>query len=118
MVNRLALIAAATMLLSPVAAQSPSDYPNKPVKIIVANPAGVERKNSINTKALQLQTSQKSFEAEGVCHVGWGPCRGQKTLHAASSLDQYQSINNLIIKFHQLMKTFLQRMTTHSTCTT
>jgi tripartite-type tricarboxylate transporter receptor subunit TctC len=40
MVNRLALIAAATMLLSPVAAQSPSDYPNKPVKIIVTVPAG------------------------------------------------------------------------------
>jgi len=40
MVNRLALIAAATMLLSPVAAQSPSDYPNKPVKIVVTVPAG------------------------------------------------------------------------------
>jgi tripartite-type tricarboxylate transporter receptor subunit TctC len=36
----LALIAAATMLLSPVAAQSPSDYPNKPVKIVVTVPAG------------------------------------------------------------------------------
>src|SRR5882724_10261933 len=40
MVNRLALIAAATMLLSPAAAQSPSDYPNKPVKIVVTVPAG------------------------------------------------------------------------------
>jgi tripartite-type tricarboxylate transporter receptor subunit TctC len=40
MVNRLALIAVATMLLSPVAAQSPSDYPNKPVKIVVTVPAG------------------------------------------------------------------------------
>jgi tripartite-type tricarboxylate transporter receptor subunit TctC len=40
MVNRLALIAAATMWLSPAAAQSPSDYPNKPVKIVVTVPAG------------------------------------------------------------------------------
>jgi len=40
MVKRLALIAAATMLLSPVAAQSQSDYPNKPVKIVVTVPAG------------------------------------------------------------------------------
>ena len=40
MVNRLALIAAAAMLLSPAAAQSPSDYPNKPVKIVVTVPAG------------------------------------------------------------------------------
>jgi tripartite-type tricarboxylate transporter receptor subunit TctC len=40
MVNRLVLIAAATMLLSPIAAQSQSDYPNKPVKIVVTVPAG------------------------------------------------------------------------------
>src|SRR5258705_13429230 len=40
MVNRLALVAAATMLLWPAAAQSPSDYPNKPVKIVVTVPAG------------------------------------------------------------------------------
>jgi tripartite-type tricarboxylate transporter receptor subunit TctC len=41
MVNRLALIAAAVLALSPAAAQNPAaDYPNKPVKIIVTVPAG------------------------------------------------------------------------------
>lgn len=40
MVNRLVLIAAIAMLVSPAAAQSPTDYPNKPVKIIVTVPAG------------------------------------------------------------------------------
>jgi tripartite-type tricarboxylate transporter receptor subunit TctC len=41
MVNRLCLIAAAVLALSPAAAQNPAaDYPNKPVKVIVTVPAG------------------------------------------------------------------------------
>ena len=39
--RQLALVAAALLALSPAAAQNPAaDYPNKPVRIIVANPAG------------------------------------------------------------------------------
>jgi len=40
MVNRLALIAAAVLALSPAVAQNSADYPSKPVKIIVTVPAG------------------------------------------------------------------------------
>ncbi len=40
MLKRLALIAAAALLLSPAAAQNPAEYPTKPVKIIVTVPAG------------------------------------------------------------------------------
>src|SRR5499425_1239664 len=60
MVNRLALIAAATMLLSPVAAQSPSDYPNKPVKIVVTVPAGggVDSVTRIFAEQLQQKLGQ------------------------------------------------------------
>jgi len=60
MVNRLALIAAATMLLSPVAAQSPSDYPNKPVKVVVTVPAGggVDSVTRIFAEQLQQRLGQ------------------------------------------------------------
>jgi len=60
MVNRLALIAAATMLLSPVAAQSPSDYPNKPVKVVVTVPAGggVDSVTRIFAEQLQQKLGQ------------------------------------------------------------
>jgi tripartite-type tricarboxylate transporter receptor subunit TctC len=60
MVNRLALIAAAVMLLSPAAAQSPSDYPNKPVKIIVTVPAGggVDSVTRIFAEQLQQKLGQ------------------------------------------------------------
>jgi tripartite-type tricarboxylate transporter receptor subunit TctC len=60
MVNRLALIAAAVMVLSPAAAQSPSDYPNKPVKIIVTVPAGggVDSVTRIFAEQLQQKLGQ------------------------------------------------------------
>jgi tripartite-type tricarboxylate transporter receptor subunit TctC len=60
MVNRLALIAAAIMLLSPAAAQSPSDYPNKPVKVIVTVPAGggVDSVTRIFAEQLQQKLGQ------------------------------------------------------------
>jgi tripartite-type tricarboxylate transporter receptor subunit TctC len=60
MVNRLALIAAVAMLLSPAAAQSPSDYPNKPVKIIVTVPAGggVDSVTRIFAEQLQQKLGQ------------------------------------------------------------
>jgi tripartite-type tricarboxylate transporter receptor subunit TctC len=60
MVNRLALIAAAVMLLSPAAAQSPSDYPNKPVKVIVTVPAGggVDSVTRIFAEQLQQKLGQ------------------------------------------------------------
>jgi tripartite-type tricarboxylate transporter receptor subunit TctC len=41
MLKRLVLVAAGLLALSPVGAQDPAaDYPNRPVKIVVANPAG------------------------------------------------------------------------------
>ncbi len=40
MLKHLALIAATVALVSPAVAQTPADYPNKPVKIIVTVPAG------------------------------------------------------------------------------
>jgi tripartite-type tricarboxylate transporter receptor subunit TctC len=60
MVNRLALIAAAIMLLSPAAAQSPSDYPNKTVKVIVTVPAGggVDSVTRIFAEQLQQKLGQ------------------------------------------------------------
>ena len=60
MVNRLALIAAVAMLLSPAAAQSPSDYPNKPVRIIVTVPAGggVDSVTRIFSEQLQQNLGQ------------------------------------------------------------
>jgi tripartite-type tricarboxylate transporter receptor subunit TctC len=60
MVNRLALIAAAVILLSPAAAQSPSDYPNKPVKVIVTVPAGggVDSVTRIFAEQLQQKLGQ------------------------------------------------------------
>jgi tripartite-type tricarboxylate transporter receptor subunit TctC len=60
MVNRLALIAAVAMLLSPAAAQSPSDYPNKAVKIIVTVPAGggVDSVTRIFAEQLQQKLGQ------------------------------------------------------------
>src|SRR5262245_35463974 len=58
MVNRLALIAAAVLALSPVAAQN--DYPNKPVKIIVTVPAGggVDSVTRIFAEQLQQKLGQ------------------------------------------------------------
>jgi tripartite-type tricarboxylate transporter receptor subunit TctC len=60
MLKRLALIAAAAMLLSPAAAQSPSDYPNKPVKIVVTVPAGggVDSVTRIFAEQLQQKLGQ------------------------------------------------------------
>jgi len=60
MVNRLVLIAAITMLASPAAAQSPADYPNKPVKIIVTVPAGggVDSVTRIFAEQLQQKLGQ------------------------------------------------------------
>jgi tripartite-type tricarboxylate transporter receptor subunit TctC len=57
----LALTAAAVLLaLSPVAAQSPADYPNKPVKIIVTVPAGggVDTVTRIFAERLQQKLGQ------------------------------------------------------------
>jgi tripartite-type tricarboxylate transporter receptor subunit TctC len=60
MVNRLALVAAAVMLLSPAVAQGPSDYPNKPVKIVVTVPAGggVDSVTRIFAEQLQQKLGQ------------------------------------------------------------
>jgi len=61
MVNRLALIAAAVLALSPAAAQNPAaDYPNKPVKIIVTVPAGggVDSVTRIFAEQLQQKLGQ------------------------------------------------------------
>jgi tripartite-type tricarboxylate transporter receptor subunit TctC len=60
MVNRLALIAAALLALSPAAAQNAADYPNKPVKIIVTVPAGggVDSVTRIFAEQLQQKLGQ------------------------------------------------------------
>lgn len=60
MVNRLALIAAVVMVVSPAVAQGPSDYPNKPVKIVVTVPAGggVDSVTRIFAEQLQQKLGQ------------------------------------------------------------
>jgi tripartite-type tricarboxylate transporter receptor subunit TctC len=60
MVNRLALIAAAILALSPAAAQNVADYPNKPVKVIVTVPAGggVDSVTRIFAEQLQQKLGQ------------------------------------------------------------
>src|SRR5215470_10837248 len=60
MVNRLALVAAVVLALSPAAAQNVADYPNKPVRVIVTVPAGggVDTATRIFAERLQQKLGQ------------------------------------------------------------